>query len=306
MKSSIIWLEDVRECDADNVGGKATNLAFISARGISVPAAFCVTAEAFRRSVRTSATSEGQRETEQRRPAPEVIEAPDEIRKDILSAYHTLLGRCGSDTAVAVRSSATTEDSPRASFAGQFGTRLNVRGEHELIRSVADCWASLFAPRVSAYAERHNLSPDSISTAVIVQMMIEPSVSGVMFTCNPVTGDRSQAVIEAAWGAGEAVASGVVTPDTYVLDKCSLAVVQKSVGAKGLMIALSTGGSGTRLVETPERVRDRECLTPNQLRALAEAGARIESFYSRPQDIEWAIDQEGLLHILQSRPVTTG
>jgi len=202
---------------------------------------------------------------------------------------------------VAIRSSATAEDLPEASFAGQQETYLNVRGEEALLAAVKRCWASLWTARAMAYRARHGIDPASVSLAVVVQQMVPAEVSGVLFTVNPLTGDRDEMLINAAWGLGEALVSGRVTPDSIVVDKAGGQVKRMEVGDKALMTV--PADDGTQEVSVAVDRRQALSLTSEQITELARLGREIEAHFGAPQDVEWAI-ADGQVYILQARPVT--
>ncbi|HLV58615.1 MAG TPA: PEP/pyruvate-binding domain-containing protein [Natronosporangium sp.] len=203
---------------------------------------------------------------------------------------------------VAVRSSATAEDLPHASFAGQQDTYLNVTGAQAVLDAVRRCWASLWTDRAVAYREANGVDHGGVSLAVVVQEMVDARVAGVMFTANPVTGTRHEAVIDAAPGLGEAVVSGAVNPDRFVAGTRTGEIRERQAGDKRLLIRALPGGGTERLDLSPQ---DGLCLTDDQVRELAALGAKVEDHYGAPQDTEWAIDTGGRLWLTQSRPITT-
>jgi rifampicin phosphotransferase len=212
---------------------------------------------------------------------------PDDLAAEITQAYAELAGMQGA--AVAVRSSATAEDLPTASFAGQQETFLNVQGEEALLEAVKACWASLWTARALAYRRRQGIAPASVSIAVIVQTLAPATLSGILFTANPTTGVRDELVVEASFGLGEAIVSGAVTPDSYLLDRARLAPKESRLGDKSVMIVANPqGGADTEPV--PAALRGESTLTPAQLREVAALGIQVEScFGGVPQDIEWAL-----------------
>ncbi len=301
------------------VGGKAANLGELTNAKFPVPPGFCVTttayalvaAEAGLQSVldtqATSQAGEGgdaQRLTDMAQAARYCILAsaiPKEIADAISGAYDVL--GSGEPIPVAVRSSATAEDLPFASFAGQQDTYLNIVGIEAVLDAVRHCWASLWTDRAVSYRENLGLDQSSVKLAVVVQRMVESSVAGVLFTANPVTGKRCQAVIDANPGLGEAVVSGATNPDHFVVNTATGEIVERRLGEKRVVIKGTTGG-GTLRSEASDSSNE-ACLTDEQIRALAELGARVEAYYGEPQDMEWAIDPEGVLWLTQSRPITT-
>jgi len=268
--------KEIQQTDLALVGGKGLNLGLLVKAGFRVPDGFCVTTQAYRETL-----GDGSRP-----PA----ELPEDMTREILDAYSNL--GCGR---VAVRSSATAEDLPDASFAGQQDTFLNVRGDENLLTAIANCWASLWSDRAVAYRHQQGIDDDRVLMAVVVQKMLDSDASGVMFSISPTHEDHL--MIEASWGLGEAIVSGKVTPDSFTVDRNSLQIINRTISAKKLMIA--EGGE----VEVPPEKQSVPSLTDEQITKLARLGLEIENFYSSPQDIEWALTGEEL-YILQSRPIT--
>jgi pyruvate,water dikinase len=309
----IRWFADITKDDVGVAGGKGANLGELTHAGLPVPPGFVVTASAYleamdaggvRSDLRTrAARPETGEEDALGALASELRELvhkagmPDALRDEVLSAYHRLGGGF-----VAVRSSATAEDSATASFAGMNETFTNVEGDALLIERILDCWASLFGARVLAYRSTKDLSAEP-AIAVVVQRMIDSDCSGVMFTVDPATGDASHVVIEAAFGLGEVVVGGQVEPDTYVVAKDGPHVLDVRVGAKPFKIVRGPDGRDRRVELGPESA-DRRVLDDEQLLALAGLAARVEQHYGAPQDTEWAI-QGGEIFLVQSRPITT-
>ena len=226
-------------------------------------------------------------------------DVPESIAVAIASAYRSLEGAVG---AVAVRSSANAEDLPDLSFAGQQDTFLNVKGEEAVIAAVRNCWASLWTARALHYRHEMGIDNDLVAMSVVVQRMVDAEAAGVLFTVNAITGKRSEMVINASFGLGEAVVSGQVTPDSFTLDREDLRVRETKIGAKEQMIVAHE--RGTALKATDEQVRDSASLSPAQLKALAELALGVEAHWEGvPQDIEWAI-ADGNCWLLQSRPIT--
>ncbi|MFF2485626.1 PEP/pyruvate-binding domain-containing protein [Microbacterium sp. NPDC058062] len=279
------FVVDLAELSADDlatVGGKAANLGELIRAGFDVPPGFCVTTEAYRRAVRGSAVESGTI-TDAAAARTAVLEAPFpyEVTRAVREAYDRLEPGAG---AVAVRSSATAEDLPGASFAGQQDTYLNVAGVDDVLDAVHRCWASLWTDRAVAYRTAQGIDGAGVALAVVVQRMVDADSAGVLFTADPVTGRRRQAVLDAARGLGEAVVSGSVDPDHFIIDT-----------ATGRILDRRPGGEA----DQPASVTDA------QVRALAALGDRVERAFGSPQDIEWAIDGDGHAWLTQSRPVTT-
>ncbi|TXS81276.1 rifamycin-inactivating phosphotransferase [Streptomyces sp. sk2.1] len=311
------YVLDLQEIDGsriETVGGKGAHLGGLSRiEGIDVPDGFCVTTEAFRLIMaRTPSIDdlldrlarldpddrEGTRVLgAEIRRAVEETAVPD----DVASAITRALARHGDRAAYAVRSSATAEDLPTASFAGQQDTYLNVVGPAEILRHVSRCWASLFTERAVTYRRRNGIDHRTVHMAVVVQRMVFPHASGILFTADPVTGDRRTATVDAGFGLGEALVSGLVNPDVFTVRDGE--VVTRTIAAKQRAVqALPTGG--TREVEIDPRQQERPALTDEQAVRLVRAGRRIEAHFGRPQDIEWCLVDDGF-RIVQSRPITT-
>lgn len=291
------------------VGGKAANLGELIRAGFPVPAGFCVSTEAYGH-VATSTTidfdalekASGEalhREARRAREALLAVPIPPAIAEAVVAAY----ARLGGDVPVAVRSSATAEDLPYASFAGQQDTYLHVVGPAAVLDAVRRCWSSLWTERAVAYRNTNAIDHRTVRLAVIVQRMVEAQVAGVLFTANPVSGRRRQAVIDASPGLGEAVVSGAVNPDHFVVDTATGEIVERRIGDKRIEVRSLPGGGTVRVEASPRA--DRACLTDDQVRALAALGESVESHYGAPQDTEWAIDGGGRLWLTQARPITT-
>lgn len=298
----------------DLTGGKGASLARLAAAGLPVPPGFHVTTAAYWRFVvanglqgtilATLADIEP-RDVGALEQAAAAIRArfaegttPEPIAQAVRQAYRVL---GAGDTAVAVRSSATAEDLPGLSFAGQQESYLNVRGEEAVLEAVKRCWASLWTPRAIAYRARHGILPEHISLAVVVQELVLAEAAGVLFTVNPLTGAFDQAVINATWGLGQAIVGGLVTPDALVVEKQTGAIVAQEIATKAVMTVRTAGG--TREEPVPTARRTQPALAARQVAALVRIGARIEQLYGQPMDIEWAI-QEGELFVVQARPIT--
>ena len=330
----IKWFEELRKEDVPLVGGKGANLGEMTSAGIPVPPGFCVTAEAYKYFVENVKVEDGrtlqewimdvisktnvddskqlQENTAKIREKIISMEMPEEIASEIEQAYKKLSQRFNMEEVyVAVRSSATAEDLPEASFAGQQETYLDVLGVDDVKEKVKKCWASLWTARATFYRAKQGFDHSKVYLSAVVQKMVNSETSGVMFTANPVTNDRSEIMINAAWGLGEAVVSGAVSPDEYIVEKGTWKIKEKFVAKKEIMIVRNPEtGRGTVKVSTaeflgPEYV-EKQVLTDEQIIEAAQIGARIEEHYGWPQDIEWAYDKDdGKLYIVQSRPVTT-
>ena len=310
---AVLWLDNVRADDTGTVGGKAASLGEMTAAGLSVPPAFVVTADTYRSfieetGVGTELFEAVDVDADDSRALAEAAEraqtliretpTPDPVREEIMSAY----ARIGEDAAVAVRSSATAEDMPTASFAGQQETYLNVTGE-TLLERVRDCWASLFTQRAIYYRQEQGFDHSVVDMAVVVQEMVDADKSGVLFTSHPSTG-APVVTVEAGWGLGEAVVSGAVTPDNYVIDRVSGEVEEVSVAEKKVKHVRDAETGETVERPVPADRRKERVLSDGELSALRDLGAEIEEYYGDPQDVEWAIE-DGEVYLLQSRPITT-
>jgi pyruvate, water dikinase len=292
-------LDGLRSEDAALYGGKSASLGELIASGIPVPAGFGVSADAYRDALERAGTGEG--------PPP----VPDELRAEIANGYERLAAAAG-DAAlpVAVRSSALGEDAEAATFAGQHETYLWVRGADGVCDAVRDCWASLYSDEAVSYRERmaadETGTSDSPAMGVTVQTMVDSEISGVMFTCNPVSGDPSTVAVDASWGLGLAIVGGEATPDHYRISKVTEEVLQHDIGAKEIEFLPDPGGAGTVRAEVSAERRAAACLDDEQLAELAGLARRAERHFGCHQDIEWAIARgDGGLVLLQSRPVTT-
>jgi len=325
----IKFLKELDKSSLQLVGGKAANLGEMYSAGLPVPDAFVVTCEAYKyfleqsgirekifeilRNTNVNDPKELEENTKKIRELIEITKIPEEIEREIREAYETLSREFGKEAEfVAVRSSATAEDVPGASFAGQQLTLLNVRGTKDVIKAVQRCWASLFTARATFYRVQKGFEHERVYMAVIVQKQLgvlpkEKYLKGVYkagvgFTVHPATGEKNKIVIEGAWGQGESVVSGAVTPDSYVLDKRTGELLEVRIGSKEKMrIARPEGG--IEVVDTPEDLRGMRCLTSEELRQLWQLALKLEEHYEFPQDFEW-VSEEGKVYLVQSRPVT--
>src|SRR4051794_13212042 len=309
----VVRLRDLDARALSLAGGKAANLGELIQAGFPVPDGFCVTTDAYDdlataadlteiigRSPGTTPDDESRGADLAGRARERILSTPmpSHVAAAITSAYRDL----GEHAAVAVRSSATAEDLPSASFAGQQDTYLGIIGEDAVLDAVHRCWASLWTDRAVVYRTRAHVDQAGTRLAVVVQRMVDAAVAGVLFTADPVTGHRGHTVIDASPGLGEAVVSGAVNPDHFVVDSRSGAVLERVVGDKRLTIRARADG-GTEAV--PRSASAAACVTDQQLQALVRLGARVQDHYGQPQDIEWAIDEAGTLWLTQARPVTT-
>jgi phosphohistidine swiveling domain-containing protein len=307
------WFEDIRKDNVALAGGKGANLGELSHAGLPVPPGFVVTTGAYDAFVTSGGLKDEIAGLASQTDDPAAFEAaekrigalfvrseiPDDVAAEIRAAYQQLAQ--GGETTVAVRSSATAEDLPEASFAGQQETFLNVRGADALMEAVRACWASLWTARAMAYRKRQGIAPETVSLAVVVQRMVEAEAAGMIFTADPVSGRRERVVINAAWGLGEAVVGGQVTPDTLVVEKASGRVISRETADKEVMTVYMEDGTAERAVSKEKR---REAVLSDEAAAeLARYGVVIEDHYGAPQDIEWALSG-GELFIVQARPIT--
>ncbi|MFC7226017.1 phosphoenolpyruvate synthase [Salinirubellus salinus] len=312
---AVLWLEDIRSEDIDSVGGKGASLGEMTAAGLPVPPAFVVTAGTYRAFIEDTGideelfaavdvdTEDSTALAEAEARAKELIlgtETPDELREEILASYEELGG--DEEAFVAVRSSATAEDLPDASFAGQQETFLNVTGE-DLVDRVKRCWASLFTKRAIYYRNEKGFDHEKVDIAVVVQQMVDAEKSGVMFTSHPSTGE-ARIIIEAAWGLGEAVVSGSVSPDNYVVDRRTGEIIDETTAEKKVMMVRDEESGSTVTLDVPEDRRGERVLTDEEIATLVELGETAEAHYDEPQDVEWAL-VDGEVFMLQSRPITT-
>ncbi|HUT38968.1 MAG TPA: phosphoenolpyruvate synthase [Methanoregula sp.] len=312
---NILWLEEIRKEDIISVGGKGASLGEMASIGLPVPKAFMVTAQAFRRflvetNLEKKLFASYERLDVENNEALEkaangakamVLKAkiPAALKDDIRKAYKKMNS---SDLIVAVRSSATAEDLPDASFAGQQETYLNIKGDAALLEAVQKCWASLYGARAIYYRAKQGFDDQTVNISVVVQQLVHSEKAGVMFTSHPITGEPLT-IIEGSWGLGEAVVSGSVSPDKYIFDQRSEKVVDILVSNKKVEI-ISDGDHGTKIVDVVGARQDAQVLSDAEITKLAMYGKIAENHYGIPQDVEWGI-VNGTIYILQSRPITT-
>jgi pyruvate, water dikinase len=308
----ILWFEQVGKKDIPLVGGKGANLGEMYKNGIPVPNGFCVTAHAYYEFVKKTSLKQKMlteltgldisdskkliQASKNIKTAILAAKMPEDLAKQIKKTYHELSGN--SDKPVAVRSSATAEDLPDASFAGQQETYLNVVGYEDVVKHVQKCWASLFEARAIFYRTENKFDHMKVGIAVPVQLMVQSEVSGIMFTVNPITNNRRQVSIEAAFGLGQPVVSGELTPDQYVVGKEDNNIMMKQVAKQTWQLTKAGKTNVAKAHQNKQKLSDKH--TKN----LAALGVKIEQHYGRPQDIEWGM-QDNKLYIVQSRPVTT-
>jgi pyruvate,water dikinase len=309
-----VSLHEPQARDPALVGGKGASLARMMEAGLPVPGGFCVTTHAYRTLTADSAVHDHVQALAQLdlEDPGAVARSGSILRRliracpipdNVLQAMVAALEEHGTDAAYAVRSSATAEDLPEASFAGQQDTFLNVRGAEGVLERLLDCMASLFTDRAIVYRSRNMIPHEHLALAVVVQHMVEPEASGILFTVDPVTGHRHTASIDAGFGLGEALVSGVATADVVRVDKLSGDVQDYHVGDKRVAVrALADGGTET--IELSSEVCAERVLTEDQARSLVELGVRLERLFGSPQDVEWAL-VDGQPVVLQSRPITS-
>jgi pyruvate, water dikinase len=317
-------LADLRAGDEPSVGGKSASLGELIAGGIPVPPGFAIATSAFAAfldageglrdriadalgQVETGDVASVQSAAEAIRGAVCAAPVPDDVRAEIAAAYAALAREAPGDDAeppVAVRSSAVGEDSGEATFAGQQETYLWVRGADAVCDAVRDCWASTYSAPAMSYRAR--MAADRTpEMGVAVQLMVDASVSGVMFTCNPVSGDPSVVAVNASWGLGLGVVGGEVTPDEYLVSKVTGEVVRRTVSPKHLEYRPDASGRGTVSVPVREERQAEACLREDDLAALVDLARRVQKYFGAHQDVEWALGPGGDgLFVVQSRPVT--
>lgn len=308
----IKFFKELNKQDIPIAGGKGANLGEMTRANFQVPPGFVIVAQAYAQFLepikqKISGLLEGldientQLLDRIASDIQKIIMAqkfPEDFRKDILEAYKAL-----GEIYVAVRSSATAEDLPSASFAGQQSTYLNVKGDEQVIEAVQKCWASLFTARAIYYRQSKGFDHMDALIAVVVQTMVDSRAAGVAFSVNPVDGNRNDIMIEASFGLGEAVVSGQVTPDLYIVHKDTLEIHQKTINEQtwGYYRDSATGKTVKRNVPNPTA----QVISDKEIIAIGTMVKKVEQHYGRPQDIEWAIDEKGTLYLLQARPITT-
>lgn len=317
LKPFVVDFSQVNKEDIASVGGKGANLGEMVQAGFPVPPGFIVTAAAYAYFLRENGLNQRlkkdlylldhadpenlQRITERIRQHIISAPVPKDLGRQIIQAYEKLGGKLH-HALVAVRSSATAEDLPDASFAGQQETFLNVSGEASLVEHIREAWASLFTPRATFYRAEKGFDHLKVGIAVPVQKMIQSEVSGVMFTIDPAQNDKTKIIIEAIFGLGELIVQGSVTPDHYEIDKQTLAMTKKQIGNQ--KVQLTKEGSSTKQRDVAASRQDKQKLPDDKIIELARIGKDLHQHYFFPQDIEWALEANKL-YILQTRPVTT-
>ena len=319
MSHYVSWFGEIGREVRPHVGGKAAGLGELMRAGITVPLGFVVRTRAFERlladvegeqSVRREASTLNPADLESIRAFSQSLRRrldqtpfPQDVLEEVCAAHAELCGVEG-DTPVAIRSSATTEDTTEASFAGLQDTFLWVRGPSEMLAKLRSCWASLYSTEAISYRRERGFTEAGVAMAVIVQRMVDARTAGVMFTRSPTTGDRSVVVIEAAWGLGSAVAGGEVTPDRWVIDKVTRQISSRTISVKAIQhVPVNSGG--IQRVPVAEDLRNIPSLSDAELQALADIARRVERHHGCPQDVEWAVDwRRNQIFVLQCRPET--
>jgi pyruvate,water dikinase len=304
--------DEIGLADTGLAGGKGASLGELRRLGVAVPPGFVVTTTAFADALGAldagaeiagldpGDLTEVGRVSAAVRARIEQAPVPDALHHAVVTAYREL-GE--GPTPVAVRSSATSEDSAEASFAGLQDTYLWVRGEESVVAHVRRCWASLYSVESVAYRLRRRIPEEQLAMAVVVQRMVDARCAGVMFTRSPLTGDRSVVAVEGCWGLGSALVGGAVTPDRFVVNKVTGEITQRAVSSKSRRHRMHPSGTGVVEEDVPTGFREVVCLTDDEIGVLLAAARRIEDHYGTSQDIEWALADDGL-YILQSRPET--
>ncbi|MBC1372078.1 phosphoenolpyruvate synthase [Listeria booriae] len=314
MNNYVIAFEKINQTNKALVGGKGANLGECTKiSGVQVPTGFCLTTEAYQKAISKNEALQtllyqvsAQKITNQDqiskigqsiRALIEEIEIPQEIEAEITDQ----LAKIGIEKAYAIRSSATAEDLPTASFAGQHDTYLNIIGKTEILKHIKKCWASLFTDRAIIYRIQNNFEHTDVQLSVVIQQMIFPSASGILFTADPITGNRKTLSIDASFGLGEALVSGLVSADVYKVQENT--IIEKNIATKKLAIyGIKTGGTETKSLPADQQTK--QTITDHQILQLEQLGRNIEAYFGKPQDIEWCLADDQF-YIVQSRPITT-
>lgn len=314
----VVWLEEVGKEDIAVVGGKGASLGEMIHAELPVPPGFAVTARAFRRfidengvgvelfkSLEVDVDDADLLRDAEKKAKKIIMEAkiPADIEKNVKSKYRELCKREGHEVFVAVRSSATAEDLPEASFAGQQDTYLNIKGEENVIEAVKKCWASLYGARAIYYRAKQGFDHHKVNLCAVVQMMVDAEKAGVLFSSHPSTGEPLT-IIEGAWGLGETVVSGSVSPDYYVVDRRNKKITERKIASKNVMHTKDPKTGKTAELPVPPELKNARVLDDDEIFKLVELGEVVEDLYGIPQDVEWAIKDKKIF-MLQSRPITT-
>ena len=316
-QKNILFFNQIDKDDLPLVGGKGANLGEMTKAGFPVPNGFAVTVSAYdlflgeneiKKQIDNVLKTTDRHDSRQLNSASKQIErtimrskVPKVLQQDIFKAYKKLSGRFNK-TLVAVRSSATAEDLPTASFAGQQESYLNIKGDANLIETIKKCWASLFTARAIFYREENKISHEKVKISVMVQIMVQSEVSGVAFTLDPITNDKNKIVIEAVWGLGEFMVKGQVVPDRYSVQKETFSILSKQISDQSVQLVKQ--GLQTKKIDVPKKKKDLQKISDAEIIKLAHIADKLQKHYYFPQDIEWA-KQGKNLYIVQTRPVTT-
>ncbi len=324
--SYVIWFKDLGKDSLPVAGGKGTNLGIMYNLSINVPNGFAVTAQTYKAFIErtkiqekiqqmlqgldTEDTAKLQQTAAQIQELITSTEIPETIKEEIIAAYEVLGGQKeahdlveAKEVFVAVRSSATAEDLPNASFAGQQATFLNIKGNESVVKAVRECWASLFTARAIYYREKNEFDHSKVLISAIVQKMVHSEQSGVMFTINPSTNNADEIIVEAVYGLGETIVGGEVNPDLYIVDKKTREIKKTEVKKQEIGLFRNEEGKNEKQA-IPDNMQGRQVIPDTQIIELARLGKKIEEHYGKPQDIEWAIEKDQIF-IVQSRAVTT-
>lgn len=323
----IKWFDEISKQDVSIVGGKGANLGELTHLNLPVPPGFCISSRAYEEFIEFAKLNEFVKslmstvdveDVDSLFDASEAIqnriiesEFFEQLEQEIISAYRKFSSNLGIiNPRVAVRSSATAEDLPDASFAGQQETYLHISGEKELLVHIKKCFASLWTSRAIYYREKQKYNHFDVALSVVIQKMVNSEKSGVMFTANPISLNKDEMMINASYGLGEAVVSGMVTPDEYIIDKRTHEIISKNIASKNFMVVEKKDHVGTEKVNIEDYLGnefvEKECLSKDEIRTLIERGIKVEKLYGSPQDTEWAFDKDTKeFYFLQSRPITT-
>ncbi|MCX6803393.1 MAG: PEP-utilizing enzyme, partial [Candidatus Diapherotrites archaeon] len=312
---NILWFKEIGMIDVESVGGKGASLGEMENNGFPVPTGFVITSGAYFNfliemkiqerivtaidSIDVENTAQLEMVSANIRTLIENTKMPNKIKSEIINNYRLL--SAGKPALVAVRSSATAEDLPEASFAGQQETYLNILGEDAVVKAVQKCWASLFTARAVYYRKNQGFGTEKVGLCAVVQKMVESEVSGIMFTADP-TGDLDKIIIEAGFGLGETVVSGSITPDNYVIDKKTMTLINKKINKQEYML-VKEGNENVRVDLGPGKASMQK-MSDEKIIELAKIGQKIEDHYKKPMDIEWGMENN-ILYIVQARPITT-
>lgn len=318
MSGYVAWLDGLEGAGPGNVGGKAASLARLAAAGFPVPPAFAVTVAAYREYHRANGLDQGLPDLAElpARPSPALVRnacaaiqslaeagaLPDELEREVATAFAFLEERAGRGATFAVRSSGATEDGAAASFAGLYESYINLSSYSDVLRAVVLCYRCLWEPRAVHYRAMKGFEHAREAMGVVVMQTVASAVSGVAFTMNPVTGAHDEILVNSAWGLGESIVSGLVTPDNFVIGKGG-DVRQRDIFEKRFQVVPVAGGTASE--ETPSQLAAAPSLGESQLRQVLDAALGVEKHYGRPMDIEFAFDRDGRFYLLQARPITT-